>query len=74
VNFTVAGLHFGSKVKEAFKEGLMLICVPFDLIEPLISGLNEITWELPAYKMGAEEFVVWENKMLQRLAQESQKP
>jgi uncharacterized protein (DUF169 family) len=74
VNFTVTGLHFGSKAKQAFPEGLILICVPFDWIPILIHGLKEMNWELPGYKMGAEKFVEWENKMLERLAKESQNP
>jgi uncharacterized protein (DUF169 family) len=74
VNYTITGLHFGSKAKQAFQEGLILICVPFDWISVLVQGLKEITWELPAYKQGAKEFKEWEKKMLEKLAKDSQNP
>ncbi len=74
VNYTVTGLHFGSKAKQVFQEGYILICVPFDWIGILVQGLKEITWELPAYKQGAKEFKEWEKKMLERLAKDSLNP
>src|SRR4030066_282356 len=74
VNHTVTGLHFGSKAKQVFREGLILLCVPFDWISILVQGLKEITWELPAYKQGAKEFKEWEKKMLEKLAKDSQNP
>lgn len=74
VNFTVTGLHFGSKAKEALPTGLILICIPFDWIPILVLGLKQMNWELPGYKMGAQKFLEWENAMLERLAQRSQNP
>lgn len=75
VNFTVTGLHFGSKAKRAFrKEGLLLICVPFDVIPVLLKGLKEISWELAAYKQSPEEFKRWEKEMLERLVETSKNP
>ena len=74
VNYTVTGLHFGSKAKQVFPGGLMLICVPFDWIPTLAQGLKEITWDLPGYKEGAEKFKVGEKKMLERLAKRAQTP
>jgi len=74
VNYTVTGLHFGSKAKQVFPEGLILICVPFDWIPTLAQGLKEITWELPGYKEGAEKFKEGEKKMLERLAKKAQNP
>jgi len=74
VNHTVTGLHFGSKAKQVFPEGLILICVPFDWIPILTLGLKEIIWELPGYKEGAEKFKEGEKKMLERLAKKAQNP
>jgi uncharacterized protein (DUF169 family) len=75
VNFTVTGLHFGSKAKKAFKkEGMILISLPFDWIPILTKGLREIIWELPGYKQGPEEFKAWEKEMLQRLMETSKNP
>jgi len=74
VNYTVTGLHFGSKAKQVFPEGLILISVPFDWIPTLAQGLKEITWELPGYKEGAEKFKEGEKKMLERLAKKAQNP
>uniref|UniRef100_A0A7C2K1J0 DUF169 domain-containing protein n=1 Tax=candidate division WOR-3 bacterium TaxID=2052148 RepID=A0A7C2K1J0_UNCW3 len=75
VNFTVTGLHFGSKVKKAFKkEGMILMSIPFDSIPILIKGLKEIVWELPSYKQSPEKFKEWEKEMLQRLMEISKNP
>lgn len=74
VNYTITGLQFGSRAKQVFPEGLILICVPFDWIPILMDGLRQITWELPAYRQGAEEFKEWEKKVLEKLARESQNP
>jgi uncharacterized protein (DUF169 family) len=73
VNFTVTGLHFGSKAKDCFEEGLILICIPFDWIPILLHSLKEMNWDLPGYQMGAEKFMEWEGKMLEKLATESPK-
>lgn len=74
VNHTVTGLHFGSKAKQVFPEGLILISVPFDWIPILAQGLKEIIWDLPGYKEGAEKFKEGEKKMLERLAKKAQNP
>lgn len=75
VNWTVTGLHFGSKVKKGFpEEGLILISVPFDWIPILVAELSNIQWELPAYKQTAEEFIGWERIMLAELAHKSENP
>jgi uncharacterized protein (DUF169 family) len=71
VNYTVSGLHFGSKAKQVFPEGLIIICVPFDWLPPLIDGLNEITWEHPAYQQSVSEFKEWERQIMDKLEKES---
>lgn len=75
VNFTVTGLHFGSKAKGVFrKEGMVLFSIPYDHIDIFLKGLEEIEWELPAYRQSPEEFKKWEKEMIKKLFVISEKP
>jgi len=75
VNYTVTGLHFGSKAKSVFKrEGQIIISVPYNQIDSLLNGLNEIEWDLPAYKQTPEEFKKYEKEVLDKLMEISKNP
>lgn len=75
VNFTVTGLHFGSKVKGVFKkEGQIILSIPYNHIDSLLKGLREIDWELPAYKQTPEEFKKYEKALFDKLLEISSNP
>ena len=57
INYTVSGLGYSMKAREALPEGLMIITFPFDTISPLIENLNNIEWEPYWFKLGREGFI-----------------
>jgi uncharacterized protein (DUF169 family) len=57
VNYLVTGMSFGSKAKEVFPEGWILISIPWDKIPVIIKSLEEMTWALPSYTEGREKFL-----------------
>lgn len=63
VNYMVTGMSFGSKAKEVFPEGLLLISVPWDKFEAILRGLKEMKWVLPSYAEGREKFIEREQRL-----------
>jgi hypothetical protein len=74
VNYTVTGLAFGTKSKEVFPEGMLLISIPYNWMPIIIQNLKEMKWVLPSFTDGREKFKKREEEILGRLAQESQNP
>ena len=71
VNYTVTGLAFGTKSKEVFPEGMLLISIPYNWIPIITQNLKEMKWVLPSFTDGREKFKKREEEILGRLAQES---
>jgi uncharacterized protein (DUF169 family) len=71
VNYTVTGLAFGTKSKEVFPEGMLLISIPYNWIPIITQNLKEMKWVLPSFTDGREKFKKREGKILERLSQES---
>jgi uncharacterized protein (DUF169 family) len=71
VNYTVTGLAFGTKAKEVFPEGMLLISIPYNWIPIITQNLKEMKWVLPSFTDGREKFKKREGEILGRLAQES---
>ena len=57
VNHMVTGMAFGSRAKQAFPSGYILISIPWDKLPVIISSLERMTWDLPAYSEGREKFM-----------------
>ena len=57
INYTVSGLGYSMKAREALPEGLFILTFPFDTISPLIENLNDIEWEPYWFKLGREGFI-----------------
>jgi uncharacterized protein (DUF169 family) len=57
LNFLITGLHHGMKARNIFREGLLLISIPFDLLRELIENLQSMQWNLPQYAWGKETHV-----------------
>ncbi len=47
VNHLVTGMAFGSKAKQVFPEGWILISIPWDKIPVIVKSLEKMTWALP---------------------------
>jgi uncharacterized protein (DUF169 family) len=69
VNYMVTGMGFGSKAKQVFPEGWMLISIPWDKIPVIVKSLETMTWELPAYTEGREKFMEREARVREEGAQ-----
>jgi len=69
VNYTVTGLAFGMKSKEVFKEGLILISIPYQWIPTITNNLQEMKWILPSYTEGREKFLIRERDNIEELRQ-----
>jgi len=74
VNYTVTGLAYGMKGRQVFPEGLMLISIPSSWIPTITRNLNEMKWDIPAYRLGREKFIEYEQGVRKALAEESQNP
>ncbi len=57
VNHLVTGMSFGSRAKEVFPPGLVLIAIPWDKLPGIVASLEEMVWDLPAYYEGREKFL-----------------
>jgi uncharacterized protein (DUF169 family) len=57
LNYTIAGLGHGMKRRGLFPEGHQIISIPYDLLPSMLQTLQEMPWELPAYKPDGLEFV-----------------
>ena len=74
VNYIVTGMSFGSKAKEVFPEGYLLMSIPWDKIPGLIASLEEMTWALPSYTDGRERFIEREARYREEGMDESVNP
>jgi len=57
LNYSVTGLGHGMKRRKLFPEGKQLVAIPFDILPSMLVTLEEMPWELPAYKPDGMEFV-----------------
>lgn len=71
VNFTPTGLAFGTKAKEIYPEGLMLISIPWDRLPTVSENLKMMKWDLAAYTEGREKFLEQEEELLADLVRQS---
>jgi uncharacterized protein (DUF169 family) len=54
LNFIITDVSHGMKAKQIFPPGTILISIPFDMINPIVEGLEKIEWHPAMYKEGAE--------------------
>ena len=71
VNHMVTGMAFGSKAREVFPEGWILISIPWDKIPVIITSLEKMTWDLPSYTEGREKFMEREARIKEEGAREA---
>lgn len=57
LNYSITGLGHGMKRRKLYPEGKQVISIPSDLFPLIFDALNEMEWELPAYKPDGNEFV-----------------
>ncbi len=73
LNFLVTGLHHGMKARNVFREGYLLISIPFDLLRTLVENLEDMRWDLPQYSWGKEEHVRRMKEIASELRQDCEK-
>ena len=69
LNFTVTGLGFSMKARQALPEGLMLISIPFDLIPNLIEDLQDMEWDPYWFSLGRDGFIEGVRKLDEEMKQ-----
>jgi uncharacterized protein (DUF169 family) len=74
VNYLVTGMSFGSKARQVFPEGWILISIPWDKIPVIVTSLEEMTWALPSYTEGREKFAERERRVREEGWRESLNP
>ena len=74
VNYTVTGLAFGMKSKEVYKEGYVLISIPYNWIPIITQNLKEMKWVLPSYTEGREKFLIRERENIEELSRKMENP
>ena len=74
VNYTVTGLAFGMRAKEVFKEGRILLSIPYNWIPTITQNLQEMKWVLPSYTEGREQFLKREQGYIEELTRLTQNP
>jgi uncharacterized protein (DUF169 family) len=57
LNYSITGLGHGMKRRKLFPEGRQMISIPFDILPSVLQTLQEMPWDLPAYKPDGAEFV-----------------
>ena len=57
VNTMITGLYHGMKARRIYPEGQILISVPFDRLQDIVSNLQQIEWVLPQFITGKEEHI-----------------
>ena len=55
VNFTVTGMHVGMQRRKVYPAGLHLISIPYQKLDEVIIGLEEMPWEIREKKLPAAE-------------------
>lgn len=74
VNFTPTGLAFGTKAKQIYPEGWILISIPWDWLPIISENLKVMKWDLPSYMEGREKFIEHEEQLLTDLAKRCANP
>lgn len=70
LNYTVTGLGYGLKIQKLLPEGLVLISVPYDLLQTLLNNLAEMNWVLPMFTMTEEERGPFAARIMEEIHQE----
>lgn len=73
VNFLIPEMVHGMKGRELFREGTILISIPYQWIPTMTRNLQEMTWHLPSHR-SREQYLEEFGQVLGNLAQKSQNP
>jgi uncharacterized protein (DUF169 family) len=56
LNYVPTGISVGMKLLKVFREGLILMSIPYDLLPTVLKNLQEMPWVLPMFQSDGEEF------------------
>jgi len=73
INYMVTGLSWGMNGRRVYPEGLVVVVVPFQKLQTVIDGLNEMTWYRDALELDRDGYVQWDAELTQKTQEESQK-
>jgi uncharacterized protein (DUF169 family) len=54
MNFTVTGFGFGMRARGLFREGMLLVSIPWNLLPEMVQNLKEMNWVPHSYTIGRE--------------------
>ena len=66
VNFLPTAMYYGQRISNIYEPGQFIICVPYQKIDELVSGLDEMDWELMALSDDPEKKAV-EQEILKKV-------
>ena len=66
VNFLPTNMQYGQRMAKSFESGQLIICVPYQKIDEMIKGLDEMDWTLLGLR-GTEEATATEHKILEKI-------
>ena len=70
VNYFITGLGHGSKGRQVYPDGWVLLAIPFNWIPTVAKNLGEMQWELRAFGMGREKFMRERSQLLEDIARD----
>ena len=57
LNYSITGLGHGMKRRSLFPEGRQFVAIPFDKLSTIVGNLEQMHWDLPAYRADGTIFV-----------------
>lgn len=65
LNYTSTGLSYGMRFRKVLP-GFMLVSIPFDLLPMIVQNLENMQWELMAYKLEKDEYFKWYKEQVEK--------
>lgn len=72
VNFITMGMGFGTTAREIYDPGEVIVVVPSQWFKEVMSNLEEMEIEIPAWRMGREKWIPEEKRVYGELAAEAE--
>lgn len=69
-NFTVTGFGFGMRARRLFREGMLLVSIPWNLLPDMVQNLKEMAWVPHSFTIGREAHKKKVRKIAEELAKE----
>ncbi len=70
LNYVISGLGFSMKARQVLPDGLIIICVPFDVLSSLMENLRDMEWEPHWFSLGRDGFIEAVQRLDERVKKE----